>query len=943
MHDRKKLIPPKILLLILSVIGLISCSQNSALNNPVDTPLVPDNINHGIVASADQSHYLLYDALIQIDPSDPENIQYEIFPLRMSSVHLNILKLLEDAPCTDCFKIVGFDIPEPGFLNVDIEITHPFPDPDLTAFDVRGIIMFDGSHVFPATGVTVSDSTLGDGELLNPDGYTSLYNASTFGSAPGPYTGYYEGNFSTPTMPDGDVNGYIRHISDDPSNTRNAFFAGDSDVSPYHLKIPSGPFVLGYAVDANWAPPISSPVEDPMQDFGLNANSPEPWKLDAYENPGGDGLTTGGGSTIISVKVYDWEGKTTYGSPRIECPELFSTPVSASWVVDNFDYSIFDAYIGNPNHAPAGEYLLLVSVEANENDPDLQPWMDLTAYQFCTVEVTGGEPGDYDPIAIAESDTDSQYIGNPITFDGSDSYDPDGGDIVKYEWQWQSGMEFLEGTAIQDHAYTNQGTFEVQLRVTDDDGQTDLLDQPLEITIYENPEDAIAQTWGGVAIEEAHDMAMDGSGDIYVVGQFNHTTDFDPGPGVFEKSPAGSNDVFLSKFSSDGIWQWTNTFGGTGNDDVTCVQIDVDGGVLVSGSFFSKVDFDPGPGKETRQSAGYTDAYVNRFDPNGNFTWVITWGGSSIDSANRLAVNSQGRINVAGSFAGIVDFDPGDGIDTHTSTNVDVFLIQFDYEGNYLWGYNWGSFDSINTTAIAVDSSNLILVLGQFETTVDFDPNEPVDNHTSNGGFDIYLVKYTSQGEYLETVTWGGAENEIANDVYVPATDFAFITGSFNGSVDFDPGDGTSFRTAGSSESDAYLSVLDDHSDFVLVRSWGGLGGDAGNGIWVAPNGNIFVVGTFSDTSDFDPTGGTDYRISNGETDAFMARFDSDGNYECVKTWGGTSIDQPVSLIYGSSTKVWISGFFRGDVDFDPGAGEEWHSAAGNVDSFLSKLPDGCD
>jgi hypothetical protein len=745
-------------------------------------------------------------------------------------------------------------------------------------------------------------------------------------------------------MPDATVNGYKRHIFIDPTNTRNALYAGESVISSYQMKMPAGPFVLGYAVDANWALPLQSPVDNSTEDFGTNANCPEPWKLDASEiQASGGGLTSGGGQTTIAVNVFDWEGKSTYGSPRIECPELFNTPVFASWIIDGPDYSKFEAQITNSNMAPAGHYRMLIRVEANENDPDNKPWLDLTAYQLLTVEVTGGQPGDYDPIAIADANPNPQYLGNPVTFDGSASYDPDGGSIVKYEWQWESGAEFLEGAASQAHTYINPGTFDVQLRVTDDDGQTDILDTPLVITIYENPGDAIAQTWGGTGVDVVEDMAMDGSGDVYVVGEFNFTADFDPGPDVSELSPVGSGDVFLSKFSSDGIWQWTKTISGSGTEKGLCVQIDVLGGVLVCGSFTGKADFDPGIEHAYKTSVGYSDAYVVRFDPSGNFTWAVTWGGGAADWANKMAVDGQGRIDVTGSFAGTVDFNPGDGTDNHTSVNVDVFLIQFDSAGNYIWGTNWGTFDSINSTAIATTSSERIYVLGQFEKTVDFDPGNLTESHTSHGGLDIYLAKYSSGGEYLGTLIWGGVGNEIANDIYVNIGDYAFVTGDFEGNVDFDPGDGTSFRAADGTESDAYLTVFDQSANFFWVRSWGGLGADAGYGVWAAPTGYIYTVGTFSETADFDPTGATDYGISNGQTDSFLTRYNSNGDYTCVKAWGGASIDQPINVIHYDSSVVWISGIFRGNADFDPGAGEEWHQAAGNIDCFLSKLPDGCD
>ncbi|MCX6644889.1 MAG: hypothetical protein NTY09_00805, partial [bacterium] len=442
-------------------------SGDSSINGSV-TALTDSNSETNTGQSAESGHFLLGYSLIYIDATNPDDVIAEMVPLRESEIHLNILKLLEDGPCTNCFKIVEFNFPVPGTLNVDIQIDHPFGDLLYSVFDVRGIMMFQGSHTFPVAGKAMSDPVLGDGALLNADGYTALFNGSTVTAPVGVFQKYYPGNYATVAVPNSIINGYKYYVTDNPSNNRNAFYGDSSgvDVQTFSIKLPTGPFVLGYAVDANWWLPISEPVDDPLTDFDLNANCPEPWKVVVTEVPIGDGLTDHGGQTKLLIDVYDWQGKSTHHDPVIECPELFDDTLSATWLEDGSGYARYEVTLSNANLTSTGDYMCLVNVEANENNPIGKPWLDLTAYM--TKYLTVSPFMDQSPVAIAAADPNPQQTGNPVHLFDDGSFDPDGGLITKYEWDiGADGSYEIEGSETW---YTENypGIYLVQLRVTDD-------------------------------------------------------------------------------------------------------------------------------------------------------------------------------------------------------------------------------------------------------------------------------------------------------------------------------------------------------------------------------------------------------------------------------------------------------------------------------------------
>ncbi len=377
----------KLVLLLLPIAILANLVFGCSRGNDAVTPPIaglPAGNMDSAQASMSPGHNLLSYQLVYVDPS---TMQYQVVPVRGIETHYNVLSWLEQKPCTDCFSLTSLGPSGKGTLLAGIQVRHPFTNPNLTGFDVRAIAMFNGSKTFPVSGLSTSDRNLGDPALVNADGYTTLYNPSTVGSGPNGLQGYLQGKLAAKSAPSAKLNGYKRLISTGATNTRNALFAGDTVGTSFEIDKPSGPFMFGYAVDASWAPPLVKPVSDPLNDFGPEANCPEPWKMVVTEQKTGDGLTDQGGQTSFQIDVYDWQGKASHGLPVIEAPELFSGIVAASWTGDFAGYSRYQATINNQKLAGEGTYLVLVKVEDFDNSGS-PSWLNLTAYQIIKVSVT---------------------------------------------------------------------------------------------------------------------------------------------------------------------------------------------------------------------------------------------------------------------------------------------------------------------------------------------------------------------------------------------------------------------------------------------------------------------------------------------------------------------------------------------------------------------------
>jgi hypothetical protein len=175
------------------------------------------------------------------------------------------------------------------------------------------------------------------------------------------------------------------------------------------------------------------------------------------------------------------------------------------------------------------------------------------------------------------------------------------------------------------------------------------------------------------ANNDVNDLAVDGSGNVVVVGRYAGQLDFDPSSKVDFRLP-GPNGGFVEKLSPAGARVWAASLGGA---NVRSVAIDASGGVYTIGTFVQTLT--PGAGLPPVTSQGLEDAFVAKFTSTGSVDWATTFGGSSSDLAVAIALAPDGTIALAGwSNSYKVDYDP-DPLSTHELINSafrDMFMLK---------------------------------------------------------------------------------------------------------------------------------------------------------------------------------------------------------------------------------------------------------------------------
>ena len=394
-------------------------------------------------------------------------------------------------------------------------------------------------------------------------------------------------------------------------------------------------------------------------------------------------------------------------------------------------------------------------------------------------------------------------------------------------------------------------------------------------------------------------------------------------------------------YSQAPAWSWGKSIGSTFADYGNSVAVDASGNVYTTGAFsWVDADFDPGPAVFNLFSFNAEDIFISKLDANGDFVWAKAIGGLSNDNGNSIAVDDSGNVYVTGLFTGTVDFDPsGSSTFNITSNNFsnDIFVLKLNSSGNFVWAKAMGGPSNDYGFSIALDASGNVYTTGVFSGTADFDPGANSFNITTAGFNNIFISKLDNAGNFVwakgmlgSTYCWGQSVN-------VDASGNVLVTGRFDGTVDFDPGAGT-FNLTAAGGYDIFIAKLDNAGNFLWAKGIGGTSQDVGYSIAADALGNVYTCGEFFGTADFDPGAGTFNMTSAGSLDAFVVKLSNSGNFVWARALGGSIGDAAYSLALDGAGNVYVTGYYSGTADFDPGPNQFNLTAAGGNDIFVCKL-----
>ncbi|HYC29718.1 MAG TPA: hypothetical protein VEB42_12890, partial [Chitinophagaceae bacterium] len=361
-------------------------------------------------------------------------------------------------------------------------------------------------------------------------------------------------------------------------------------------------------------------------------------------------------------------------------------------------------------------------------------------------------------------------------------------------------------------------------------------------------------------------------------------------------------------------FHWATRIGGTGHDAAVSAATDANSNVIAVGYFWGTVDFDPGTGTSNMTSTGEYDAYIQKLDASGNLVWAKKIGSTWSDYTLDIKTDMSGNIYIMGIFRGTVDFDPGPGTFTmasSSSSGQDIFLMKLDASGNFAWAVQRQATEQADRYAaggqFTMDNNNNIYMAYGF-----------CDNQQNEAS---YRIIEKTNGSC--TSIWTKQINEAAGSSFKPfllapaitldAAGNIIVAGTFRNEIDFDPDGILELSTDGSQN--GYVLKLDNTGDLVWVKqleiSFPGFTNI--QDVAADPNGNLYAVGRFGGTADFDPNAGTQAQtsISSLGHSMFIWKLTGGGNFAWMKQYGNGGNNILNAVTTDGIGNVYTTGYFE--------------------------------
>lgn len=259
---------------------------------------------------------------------------------------------------------------------------------------------------------------------------------------------------------------------------------------------------------------------------------------------------------------------------------------------------------------------------------------------------------------------------------------------------------------------------------------------------------------------------------------------------------------------------------------------------------------------------------------------------------------------------------------------------------SHQWANGIGGKSNEMVNSICADAAGNTYVVGYYTDSTDPDPSANESKLIAKGTYDVFMAKYDINGKFIWGKGIGGTDAEFGNGIGFDGTEYLYVTGSFRGTVDFDPSVNTANQTSAGGD-DIFIAKYDTNGNYYFSKRIGSSGNEFAQSIAVenGAGGNVYIAGYFSGTVDFDPSVNNANLIAN-VNDGFIGKYSAAGNYVWAKKIGGTWDDYAQTITLDNNNNVLVSGRFNGTVNFDP-VGSANITSTGGDDIFLAKYTSG--
>jgi hypothetical protein len=391
----------------------------------------------------------------------------------------------------------------------------------------------------------------------------------------------------------------------------------------------------------------------------------------------------------------------------------------------------------------------------------------------------------------------------------------------------------------------------------------------------------------------------------------------------------------------DPVVDWGTYFGGTEYDDISDVILAKDGFTYITGSTNSNSNIATTGAYQTSFTGGSnaagSDAFLSKFNSNGNLIWSTYYGGTGNDLGKKITADTSGNIYMAGytnSASGIST--TGSYQTTYGGGAYDAFVVKFDTSGQRLWGTYFGGSNADASTSMDIigDAMGNICLTGNTQSN-NIPTTTGAHQSTIGGSHDAFIAKFNGAGQLQWSTYYGGSGADYPYAVTTDSSGNFFIAGrtqSSNGIAT----SGTQQTTIGGSQ-DAFITKFSPNGQMLWGTYYGGTDIDRAYAATTDHSGNIYIAGVTLSTSGIATAGSHQSTFGGGAEDGFIAKFSTTGIREWATYYGGDEAEGLTALTCTNDNDLYFTGYTSSDTGIAIPAGMQ-PTFGGEQDAFVGKI-----
>jgi gliding motility-associated-like protein len=439
---------------------------------------------------------------------------------------------------------------------------------------------------------------------------------------------------------------------------------------------------------------------------------------------------------------------------------------------------------------------------------------------------------------------------------------------------------------------------------------------------------------GGTGEDVFRDMTIDKTGHLYVVGSTQSAAGIATA-GSFQNTLAGMSDVYVAKYTTDGTLVWSTYFGGQFDDFGQSIALDTQGNIFITGITSSMTGIASPGAFQNSNNGGFADAFVAKFDTDGNRIWSTYFGGNMDERSNSITVDGDGNVTIIGWTNSNSSIASPGAFQTTFQGQEDIYLAQFDNNGLRRWATYYGDTGYDIGLQIDADASNNLVISGWTSSTANFTTAVAFQTVYGGGTADAYIARFSQNGTRLWCTYYGGSFDEYGDALLVAENGDIYLAGPCN-SPDALSTPGTHQPVIGGGF-DAFVARFNASGSRTWGSFYGGPNDDVAYGLALDEEQNLYLTG-YTRSASAIATVNAHQTTPGGDWDAYLVRLTNMGMRQWATYLGGSGLDQSLAVEADSSGYVYISGLTVSQNQITtPGSTQETYGG-GTSDGFVARF-----